>query len=94
MPAGLGRSISQSAQIDEWMRRLTRDPWKLFLEIRQPLAAKLLDALKTWASIKMSTLFAPPTGLTRWLSSFPIATLFPKKQHRADSQVQIYSMRC
>ena len=44
------RPIFQVAQFDEWKRRLTRDPWKLFLETRQPLAAKLLKALKISAS--------------------------------------------
>jgi hypothetical protein len=50
VPADLGRPIFQLAQVDEWKRRLTRDPWTLFLETRQSLAAKLLKALKISAS--------------------------------------------
>src|SRR5271157_3821407 len=44
------RPIFQVAQFDEWKRRLTRDPWKLFLETRQPLGAELLKAIKISAS--------------------------------------------
>jgi bifunctional non-homologous end joining protein LigD len=44
------RPIFQAAQFDEWKRRLARDPWKLFLETRQVLPAKLLKAFKISAS--------------------------------------------
>jgi bifunctional non-homologous end joining protein LigD len=44
------RPIFQAAQFDEWKRRLARDPWKLFLETRQVLPAKLLKAFKISAA--------------------------------------------
>ena len=83
VPADLGRCSSQSAQVDEWIaspcsRSLETVPARL----RQPLAAKLLRCSLKTLTVKIaevSTLFAPPTGLTRWRSTFPIATLFPKE---------------
>src|SRR5271166_6293909 len=38
------------AQLDEWKRRVTRDPWKHFLETRQSLTAKILEAIQISAS--------------------------------------------
>jgi bifunctional non-homologous end joining protein LigD len=42
----LERPIFRVAQFDEWKRRLTRDPWKHFLETRQVLGPTLLKAAK------------------------------------------------
>src|SRR5271166_3113491 len=80
VPADLGRPIFQAAQVDKWKRPDSRSVETLSRD--SPAAGGEVTQSSQDFGVKIaqaSTILSRPTGLTRWLSTFQIATLTQKE---------------